>query len=193
MGTYIQGRGLCIRTGPDLSTIALDDAYEMAKSRHRKLLWRTSDPYRIRSVHPHTVNIEYGGISNTVSIACLTLSLTQAQGRDKLHGTKQITRPQHDNRQQWNAVKDSKKEIKGEAIVPQKNVVSRIMHYVYTTKKGRYVVRWYGYGPGDDTMELPRHIRWPVIRRYWNHLTRKKQRARRNYTTELLLEGKKIF
>ena len=46
------------------------------------------------------------------------------------------------------------------------HVVDKIVRYL--PKKGRFVVRWAGYGPEDDTEEPPGHLRWNTMVQYFN-------------------------
>lgn len=70
---------------------ALDAADELANHLYIKLLRRPSEPWRVLNVYLHTVAIEEDSIPKTVSIDCITLSITWAHLTDILQKTTQIT------------------------------------------------------------------------------------------------------
>lgn len=78
--------------------------------------------------------------------------------------------PLHENQQQRNVVKDDIEATKDNITVLWKYVVNRILRYVDALEWRKYVVKCYGYGPGNDLLDLPHHLHTQCIMQYWNSL-----------------------
>lgn len=154
----------------------------MADLLHNKWLRRASGSYKILNVQRHTVTPEENSILNAYFIDSSTLSPTRAQVTDHVHKTHQIKRSQHENQIERYAVKDGENETKCDTTVMQKYVECGIMGCGDTSQGRRYVIKWYRYGPGDDTLELLYHIPTHFIRQRWNHLPSRRQIPGHNET-----------
>lgn len=51
-------------------------------------------------------------------------------------------------------------------------VVDRMVDHIVKGDNLRYVVRWYGYGPIDDTVELAHYIPQHFITRHWRRINK---------------------
>lgn len=118
-----------------LGTIASGAADETANNRYNKLLWRVPEPYKVLSVHLHTVSVEQEWITKTVSIDHLTLYRTRPELTVNIQGLTESKWPGLRIQQQRNAVEDTLKVIRCDATVPQEYLASPIMRQMDTPKK----------------------------------------------------------
>lgn len=91
------------------------------------------------------------------SSTCFALSPAREQGTDNPHKTLQITLPQNEHQQWRNTVEDEKQAVIVDIAVLQEYVVRPIMRHVDTSQGRKYVVRWYGYIPGSDSLKPPHY------------------------------------
>lgn len=143
---------------PPLANVSNSPAEMLAWKPHNKLQSRTTGPFRVVSEQKDTIAIDEEGIPNRVSIDRIThapLTATQLQqsvtsARPDLdvtgNDTPKAARPTDTNKDEY--------------------VVDRIVRHIGKGDTLRYVVRWYGYGPQDDTIEPPQHIPQHFITRH---------------------------
>lgn len=81
------------------------------------------------------------------------LSLTPEQVTDNLYEMMRNMPQQNENQQRKKAVTDARRGMKGETTVQQEYAIDRKRNHVDTPQRRRYEVKWYGYAPGDDTLE----------------------------------------
>lgn len=113
---------------------------------YSKLLSRQTGTYRVISVDPEYTKIDHNGIQNTVSINRLVKVAKEA--RSNVDSTS-------DSRA--NAEIDPAKEASTE---DKKNfyAAAKVVGHENRSKGTHYIVRWYGFGPQDDTVKSIKHI-----------------------------------
>lgn len=182
---------------PHPDAIASNAVDEISNHRYDKLLRRSSGPQRVLMFPPHTVSIEEDSFQSTDSIECLALSRISEQVTYKPYAMTQMTWPWNERQQQPDAGRDPKKATKGDTSARKEHVKSRIMRQRSTLLVRRIevtvrlVVRWYRNGACDNTLDTLSHVPKHSASWYWNPLTSKHQRTRRNLVAEMAFLRKK--
>ena len=162
--TFLPGEEVFLDRPPDFSATALEN-----EDGHRKLLPKTTGPYRIISADDNTVTIDRNGLKDTVSTDRVTRAPPQVITRltDPSVGTRREPPP-------VTVDPDSTVPVTPNTVTPDgapppepEYAIDRIVGHG-EDDKGRplYRVRWYGYPPEDDTWEPAGNIPDNFLRRY---------------------------
>lgn len=108
---------------------------------------RTAGPFRVITVQVKTLTIDEHGIRQTVSIDCV-MSVPDITNS---------TRHQLQEKSQHKMFLSDASSRK-DASQDQEFVVDEIVRHVSTETQTKYVVRWYGYCPSENTVHPPEHI-----------------------------------
>ena len=127
----------------------------------RKLKPKKAGPYQVKQVHSHTAVVDEDGLLNTVSTDRLTIAKHANEDVDAEAGDAfRSNDGQHDHD---GTVDDDRKN---------EYVVDKIVRHVDDEGDTKYVVRWYGYGADEDTVEPAEHLPRHFIDRYWKRVGR---------------------
>lgn len=94
-------------------------------------------------------NREWNSVPNLIAIGHPSVSPTRTQEMDARHETTSLL---HKNQQQSSAFLDAKNVTKDDMAIPGEYGVNCIEHHMDTLQTRKYMIRWYEYGPRDDTI-----------------------------------------
>lgn len=77
--------------------------------------------------------------------------------------------------------------------VLRKYLVSCITHHEALLQNRKNVLKWYGYGPGEGTLELPHYRPLHFFRHYWSRSTTKRHRTAGDLAAKQLLDCKNVY
>lgn len=130
-------------------------------------------PFLTMSIQKNTVTMDEYSIPNIVSIEKITHAPSMT---DRTQPPTTAALPENDS------IKDSTpNEVHDSHTDKDEYVVDRKEQNIGKKEILCYVLRWYSYGPKDDTVELAHHIAPQFLIRYWKRNNRKKNLP--HYTT----------
>ena len=137
-----------------------EDAYAQ---RTKKLLPRSTGPYLVKSTTEDTVTIEQDGLQNVVSIDRVSMAPSGPVTRPRVRDVTADPEGPHTD-----TAEDDNNVAEPDSV---EYAIDRIVTHRPDKDGMYYRVRWYGYGPEEDTWEPEHHIPANFVTRYWNRRT----------------------
>ena len=127
----------------------------------KKLLPKTTGPYKVIRSTPDTVTISQDGLENTISIDRVTVAPSRSTPRAV---TADPTGP--------NQLDDTPEESSGEngqdtTPTQDEYPIEKIVTHHATDEGIKYQVRWLGYTAAEDTLHFEKDLPYNMVTRYW--------------------------